>query len=190
MKLTFLRIAVFVYFGQYIAETYFCLFSNSERNISPVQWLSFEVFQDFKVFLKISKNSQENNCVRVSFLIKLQVIEKQTLVHVFSCEICKVLKNAFLYRTPPVAASVLKTWRTAILLKRDSSTGVFLWILLIIFKNSFFYRTLPLAASALNLTLRFQAVNSGCSIWSRELLLTCSFMCSFIFVIFYSHVGI
>ena len=26
-----------------------------------------------KVFLKISQNSQENNCARVSFLIKLQV---------------------------------------------------------------------------------------------------------------------
>ena len=38
-----------------------------------------------KVFLKISQNSQENTCARVSFLIKLQA-------HLF-------------YRTPPVAAS-------------------------------------------------------------------------------------
>ena len=46
------------------------------------------------------------------FLIKLQAgagacnfIKKQTLVHLFSCEFCKISKNTFSYRTPPVAAS-------------------------------------------------------------------------------------
>ena len=51
-----------------------------------------------KVFLKISQNSQENTCARVSFLIKLQA---------FSCEFCKIFKSNLFYRTPPVAASVI-----------------------------------------------------------------------------------
>ena len=42
------------------------------------------------VFLEISKNSQENNCARVSFLIKLA-------------------KNTFLHRTPLVAASLVSS---------------------------------------------------------------------------------
>ena len=39
------------------------------------------------------------------------------------------------------------TWRPVTLLKRDSSTGVFLWNLCEIFKNTFFYRTPLVAAS-------------------------------------------
>ena len=64
-----------------------------------------------KVFLEISQNSQENTCGRVSFLIKLFFnkafffIKKKTLAQVFSCEFCKISKNTFSYRTPPVAAS-------------------------------------------------------------------------------------
>ena len=43
-----------------------------------------------KVFLKISQNSQENTCARVSFLIKLQAfIKKETLAQVFSCKFVK-----------------------------------------------------------------------------------------------------
>ena len=33
------------------------------------------------------------------------VIKKETLAQVFSCECCEVSKNTFSYRTPPVAAS-------------------------------------------------------------------------------------
>ena len=62
-----------------------------------------------KVFLEISQNWQENTCVRVSFLIKLQTeacnfIKKETLTQVFSCEFWEISKNTFSYRTPPVAA--------------------------------------------------------------------------------------
>ena len=55
-----------------------------------------------KVFLKVSQNSQESTCARVSFIIKLQTqgcnfIKKETLTQVLSCEwfykICK--------KTPP-----------------------------------------------------------------------------------------
>ena len=49
-----------------------------------------------KVFLKISQNSQENTCARVSLLIKLQASGL-----VFSCEFCEIFKNIVFYRTPP-----------------------------------------------------------------------------------------
>ena len=63
-----------------------------------------------KLFLKILQNVHENTCARVSFLIKLQVeacnfIKKETLAQVFFCEFCKIFKNSFFNRTPPVAAS-------------------------------------------------------------------------------------
>ena len=53
-----------------------------------------------KSVLKISQNLQENTCVRVSFLIKLQAeacnfIEKETLAQVFSCEFWEIFKNTF-----------------------------------------------------------------------------------------------
>ena len=56
--------------------------------------------QSKKGLLKISQSSQENTCVRVSFLIKLQVeacnfIKKQTLAPVFSCEFYQIFKNNF-----------------------------------------------------------------------------------------------
>ena len=51
-----------------------------------------------KVFLKILQHSQENTCVGVSFLIKLQALTKK-----FSCEFYKMFKIAFLCTTHPVA---------------------------------------------------------------------------------------
>ena len=58
-----------------------------------VQWCSVE-----KVFLELSQSSQENNCARVSFLIKLQAkvcnfIKKKTLAQVFFCEFYEISKN-------------------------------------------------------------------------------------------------
>ena len=49
-----------------------------------------------EVLLEFSQNSQENTCVGVSFLIKLQVsdlqlIKKETLAQVFSSEFCEHL---------------------------------------------------------------------------------------------------
>ena len=82
-----------------------------------------------KVFCKMGvlrnfTNSQENICVRVSFLVKLQAfgvvlapllltlnidacnfIKKDTLAQVSSCEFCEISKSTFLHRTPLVAAS-------------------------------------------------------------------------------------
>ena len=60
-----------------------------------------------KMFLEISQGSLENTRARVSFLIKLQacnIIKKETLAQVLSCEFCEISKNTFFYRTHPVAA--------------------------------------------------------------------------------------
>ena len=49
------------------------------------------------MFLKISQNSQENTCARLSFLIKLQAsfMRKDTLTQVFYCDFWEVFKNTF-----------------------------------------------------------------------------------------------
>ena len=49
------------------------------------------------MFLKISQNSQENTCARVSFLQSevCNFITKDTLAQVFSCEFCEIFKNIF-----------------------------------------------------------------------------------------------
>ena len=71
------------------------------------------MFSAKKLFIEILQNSQENTCARVSFLINFQAEacnfkKKQTLAQVFFCEFCKIYKNTFCYRTPPVATSVHK----------------------------------------------------------------------------------
>ena len=50
-----------------------------------------------KMFLKISLNSQENVCVRVSE-------KKKTLWHRCFFKFCELFKNTFFYRTLPVSA--------------------------------------------------------------------------------------
>ena len=49
-----------------------------------------------KVF-KFSQNSQENTYARVSFLIKLQALGKDTLAQAFSCNFCEIFKNTSCY---------------------------------------------------------------------------------------------
>ena len=50
-----------------------------------------------KMFLKISKNSQENNCARVFFLIK--DIEKEAVAQVLPMSFEKFLRTPFLQNT-------------------------------------------------------------------------------------------
>ena len=50
------------------------------------------------MFLEISQKSQENACARVSFSA-CNVIAKETLALVFSCELWEISKNTFSYRT-------------------------------------------------------------------------------------------
>ena len=66
------------------------------------------------LFLKISQNLQENTCVVVFVVIKLQVacnfIKKETPVLVFSCEFCRISKSFFIehLRTATVAWKYLE----------------------------------------------------------------------------------
>ena len=65
------------------------------------------VIQSFsvkKVFLKIFQNSQENPCVRVSFLLKLQ-LKKRIQHKYFPVNNCENFKNIFFYRVTLVTAS-------------------------------------------------------------------------------------
>ena len=50
-----------------------------------------------KVFLEISQNSQENNCANLPMpnFNSCNVIKKETLAQVFSCELCEITKNTF-----------------------------------------------------------------------------------------------
>ena len=50
-----------------------------------------------KNFLKNFTKLQEKTCVRLSFLIKLQVkgLQKETLTQVFSCEFYEIFKNTY-----------------------------------------------------------------------------------------------
>ena len=68
-----------------------------------------------KMFLQISKNSQENTCARVSFLIRL--FKKETLAQVFYSEFCEISKNIFftehlrwLLLWFILVASIVATW--------------------------------------------------------------------------------
>ena len=51
----------------------------------------------YKMLLKISQNSQDKTCTRVSFLIKKpqtsNLFKKEILAQVFSCEFCEFSKN-------------------------------------------------------------------------------------------------
>ena len=56
-----------------------------------------------RMFLKIGALKDKHLCLSL-FLIKLQFFKKETPVQVFSCKYCKIFRNSFFYRTPPVAA--------------------------------------------------------------------------------------
>ena len=59
-----------------------------------------------KLFLKFLQNSQENNCVGVSFYAPLTTLLKQRLQHrCFPVNFCKVFKNIHFKQPPTVAAS-------------------------------------------------------------------------------------
>ena len=63
-----------------------------------------------KMLLKNSKYPQKNTCAKTCNFIK-----KETMAQVFSCECCEIFKNTFLYRTPPVATSILNNAKSMIL---------------------------------------------------------------------------
>ena len=69
-----------------------------------------------KVFLKILQKSQENTCVGVSYLVKLQstcnfIKKKRLRRRCFPVNFAKYLWTTFFNRTPPIAASVIAQQR-------------------------------------------------------------------------------
>ena len=76
----------------------YCLQNNISKTISrePLRSSRPEVFfkkRCSQKFCKIHRNTP------VSSLIKLEVIKKETLAQVFSCEFCKISRNTFSYRS-------------------------------------------------------------------------------------------
>ena len=67
-----------------------------------------EVFCKKCVLKYLAKFTGKHLCQSL-FLIKLlpsaTLLKRETLAQVFFCEICKIFKNTFFYRTPPMAAS-------------------------------------------------------------------------------------
>ena len=62
-----------------------------------------------KVFLNTLQNSQENTCIGVSFLIKLQGFptSKETLAQMFSCRFCEIFEEHIFCGTSVNDCSVL-----------------------------------------------------------------------------------
>ena len=81
-----------------------------DLNIVPAEAVTQR--RPVRCVLKYSQNSQENNCARISFLIKLQqasacnFIKKVPLASVSFSEFCEIFKNTLIYRAPLVAASL------------------------------------------------------------------------------------
>ena len=79
------------------------------------------IFYKKKTLLKKthSVESQKPESVSRSWSVKIHkktqacnVIKKETLANVISCDFCKIFKNTSFYRTPPVAVSEkqITTW--------------------------------------------------------------------------------
>ena len=103
--------------------------SNSARNMKHVNFVSKDVQRILsshksimnrkcstrKLFLKISQHSQENICVRISFLIKMQVFRAPALLKRDSntgvfCEHWEIFKNTYFEEHLRTAASESFTW--------------------------------------------------------------------------------
>ena len=66
-----------------------------------------------EALLEILQYAIENIGARASSLIKLQgcnLIKKETLAQVFSCEICEISNNSLSYRAPPAASVKDLSW--------------------------------------------------------------------------------
>ena len=81
-----------------------------------------------KVRLEISQNSQNSTRARVSFLVKLrasnlQVFQKETLAHVFSCEFCEISRNTFFTEHVWTTASISNISGNVLLIEHDRITS-------------------------------------------------------------------
>ena len=60
-----------------------------------------------KLNILLSQKTTTYRSSRPQMFCKKVVLRKETLVRVFSCEFCKISKDTFFQRTPPVDASEL-----------------------------------------------------------------------------------
>ena len=88
-------------FHSEVLEAIDCIRNLNKQRPEAVVWrCSVE-----KMFLEISQNSQETPVPESRRLQACNFITKEILAKVFSCEFCKISRNTFFYRTPPVAVS-------------------------------------------------------------------------------------
>ena len=114
-------------------------------------------------------------------------IKKETLAQVFSCKFCETVKNTFVHRTPPVAASVLffhprvsvicpckQLFSFLVLLININQLRLFacilLWNSLLIIPKYISSRSIDLKASKtfsikINLFDRYQTIFHFCFYW-------------------------
>ena len=78
--------------------------SHREQLSTTIRSSRPEVFCKNGVLRNFAKFTRKHVCQSVRSEA-CNFIKKETLAPVFSCEFCKVSKNTFSYRTPPVAAS-------------------------------------------------------------------------------------
>ena len=73
------------------------------------------------MFPQISKNWQENTCIRVSFLNKVAdlrpetLLKKETLIQVFSCQYFEICENTFLQNTFGRLLLSLEPWQISMI---------------------------------------------------------------------------
>ena len=87
---------------------YYCLGSKLFYIVKIIWWNPEAVTRRCfakKVFLGLRSATLLKKRLWHKCFLGCNFIKKETLAQVFSCEFCKISKNTFSYRTPPVAAS-------------------------------------------------------------------------------------
>ena len=98
-----------------ITKMYFCRNVSSLRFLRNVKKPLINIKAPFQLLMKPFKYPcqilyvHDETRQEIKQASGLQLIKKETLAQVFSCEFCKISKNTFCYRTPPVAASLNPT---------------------------------------------------------------------------------
>ena len=84
-------------------------YKNSAITLCLLRSIRLTVFCKKGVFENY-QNAQKKHLCQSLFFNKVadlrNCIKKEAVAQVFSCEICKIFKNIFFHRAPPVAASV------------------------------------------------------------------------------------
>ena len=66
-----------------------------------------KVFYKTDILKNFAKFTGKHLCQSL-FSRSVTSLKKETVAQLFSCEFCEIFKNSFFYKTPPVAASVIR----------------------------------------------------------------------------------